>query len=313
MEERKKLIIDTDCGSDDAMAIAMALRDMRYEILCFTTVTGNVDARQAALNTLFTIEAAGTYEPPVYIGCELPLLVPFVGAAETHGQDGMGDIGLVPKRLKVAKGNGVLKIAELLHDSEPGEIDIITLGTLTNIALAMRLFPQEMRKVGRIVMMGTAGLGTGNVSPAAEFNIWQDAEAAKIVFEFGVPLMAVGWDACIDEAMLEREDLDRLIQSGPLGKVMVECNRVLMEMNRDRFGRDCLDMADPAAMAAALCPECIRECDDYYCEVDTSNGPSYGGVLVDRYHFSGKKENCAVCSKLIPEVFKAYIFRTLGA
>lgn len=313
MEERKKLIIDTDCGSDDAMAIAMALRDPGYEILCFTTVTGNVDARQAALNTLFTIEAAGTYEPPVYIGCELPLLVPYVGAAETHGQDGMGDMGLVPKRLKVAEGNGVLKIAELLRDSEPGEIDIITLGTLTNIALAMRLFPEEMRKVGRIVMMGTAGLGTGNVSPAAEFNIWQDAEAAKIVFEFGVPLMAVGWDACIDEAMLEREDLDRLIQSGPLGKVMVECNRVLMEMNRDRFGRDCLDMADPAAMAAALCPECIRECDDYYCEVDTSHGPSYGGVLVDRYHFSGKKENCAVCSKLIPEVFKDYIFRTLGA
>ena len=119
MEERKKLIIDTDCGSDDAMAIAMALRDPGYEILCFTTVTGNVDARQAALNTLFTIEAAGTYEPPVYIGCELPLLVPFVGAAETHGQDGMGDMGLVPKRLKVAEGNGVLKIAELRIANPP--------------------------------------------------------------------------------------------------------------------------------------------------------------------------------------------------
>lgn len=313
MEDRKKLIIDTDCGSDDAMAIAMALRDPRYEILCFTTVTGNVDARQAAQNTLFTIEAAGTYEPPVYIGCETPLLVPFVGAAETHGDDGMGDIGLVPKRLKVAEGNGVLKMVELLRCSRQGEIDIITLGTLTNIAIAMRLFPDEMRKVGRIVMMGTAGLGTGNVSPAAEFNIWQDAEAAKIVFEFGVPLMAVGWDACIDDAMLERKDLDRLIQSGPLGKVMVDCNRVLMQMNYDRFGRDCLDMADPAAVAAALFPECIDDCDDYYCEVDTSSGPSYGGVLVDRYHFSGKPANCAVCSKLKPELFKEYIFRTLGA
>ena len=313
LKPNTKLIIDTDCGSDDAMAIAMALRDSRYEILAITTVTGNVDARQAAQNTLYTIEVSESYEPPVYLGCETPLLVPFVGAYETHGNDGMGDMGLVPERLTVTPGNGVLKMVEILRENEAGTVDIITLGTLTNIALAMRLYPEEMRRVGRIVMMGTAGLGIGNVSPAAEFNIWQDAEAAKIVFEFGVPLMAVGWDACIDEAMLEQEDLDRLIASGPLGKVMVECNRVLMEMNYDRFGRNCLDMADPAAMAAALYPECIDVCEPYYCEVDTSKGPSYGGVLVDVYHFSGKEPNCWVCSKLKPDVFKAYLFRCLGA
>ncbi len=311
--ERKKLIIDTDCGSDDAMAIAMALRDPAYEILAFTTVAGNVDAVTAARNTLFTIEAAGSYEPPVYVGCEKPLVVPFVGAMDTHGDDGMGDLGLRPTRLKVSEGNGVLKLLELLDASGEGEIDVVTLGPLTNLALAVRLAPETVKKAGRIVMMGTAGLGTGNVSPAAEFNIWQDAEAAKIVFESGLNLLAVGWDACIDEAMLEQEDLDRLVSSGPLGRVMVECNRVLMALNRERFGRDCLDMADPAAMAAALCPECIRDCDDYYCEVDISHGPSYGAVLVDRYRFSGKEPNCAVCSALKPEVFKEYVFRTLGA
>ncbi len=310
---KKKLIIDTDCGSDDAMAIAMALRDERYEILCFTTVSGNVDARAAAKNTLTTIEYAGSCEPPVYIGCELPLLSPLIGAYETHGQDGMGDMGLAPRRLKVSEGSGVVRMAELLRGSEQGEIDIITLGTLTNIALAMRVFPEEMKKVGRIVMMGSSGLGFGNVSPAAEFNIWQDAEAAKIVLGFGVKLMFVGWDACLDDAMLEEPDLKRLRDSGELGRMCVECNRVLMGLNRERFGRDCLDMADPAAMAAALCPECIDECGDYYCEVDVSGGPSHGAVLVDRYGFSGKAPNAAVCSRLKPQVYKDYIFRTLGA
>ena len=291
MKERKKLIIDTDCGSDDAMAIAMALRDDRYEILCFTTVAGNVDADTAARNTLFTIEKAGTYAPPVYVGCRRPMLAPFVGAAETHGEDGMGDMGLRPSLLDIQPENGVLEIARRLRESEPGEIDIITLGTLSNIALGILLFPADMKRAGRIVMMGTAGLGGGNVTSCAEFNIWQDAEAAKIVFESGLKLMAVGWDACMGEAMLEKEDLDRLSASGELGRVMVECNRVLLEMNRERFGRDCLDMADPAAMAAALEPSCIRDCEDFHCIVDTSPGPSYGAVFIDRYHFSGKKLN----------------------
>ena len=97
-KEKKKIIIDTDCGSDDAMAIAMALNDLTYEIQLITTVSGNVPVQQATINTLTTIEYAGTYEPPVYMGCEKMLLRELECAYETHGQDGMGDIGLVPKK-----------------------------------------------------------------------------------------------------------------------------------------------------------------------------------------------------------------------
>ncbi|PHV69529.1 nucleoside hydrolase [Sporanaerobium hydrogeniformans] len=310
---KQKLIIDTDCGSDDAMAIAMALNDPNFEILFFTTVSGNVDAKRAAYNTLMTIEHAGTYQPPVYIGCNQALLRDMVFAHETHGLDGMGDIGLKVKSLEVTPGNGVLKILEALDTHEAGEIEIITLGTLTNIALAMRLEPDIMRKVKRIVAMGTAGLGTGNVSPVAEFNIWQDAEAAKIVNDFGVPLMYVGWDACLEDAMLNEEEINRIRESGELGKFTIDCNKRLMEMNRERFGALYLDMADPAAMAAALYPECIEECDHYFCEVDVSNGPSYGSVLVDKYHFSGKEPNAYICSKLKANLYKEYIYKTLGA
>jgi len=311
--DSQKIIIDTDCGSDDAMAIAMALRDENYEILLFSAVSGNVSARQAAKNTCATIEMAGSYEPPVYIGCETPLLAPLAFAHETHGLDGMGDIGLAPKRLSAAPGNGVLMTIAALEAAKPEEIEIVALGPLTNLALAMRLAPNVMRRVKRISIMGSAGLGAGNVTPVAEFNIWQDAEAAKIVLEFGVPLLLVGWDACLDEAMLEPEDILRLRESGALGRFTVDCNRCLMEMNEVRFGRACLDMADPAAMAAALYPECIDTCDEYYCEVDVSSGVSYGAVLVDRYGFSGKRPNAAVCSKLKAGLYKNYIFRTLGA
>jgi purine nucleosidase len=310
---RRKIIIDTDCGSDDAMAIAMALHDKRYKVLFFSACSGNVCADQAVINTLTTIEYAGTYEPPVYLGSSLPLVKPLAFAHETHGNDGMGDIGLLPKRLKRADGNGILKTLEALAQNAPGEIEIIALGPLTNIALAIRLNPEAMKRVKRISIMGSAGLGTGNVTPASEFNIWQDPEAAKIVLESGLPLMFVGWDACLEESMLNPDEIERIRSSGPLGRFAIDCNRCLMEMNADRFGYNCLDMADPAAMAAALCPECIDVCDAYYCEADTSTGISSGAILVDVYGFSGKQPNACICSRLKSDVYKDYIYRMLGA
>lgn len=313
MEKKKKIIIDTDCGSDDAMAIAMALNDPKYDVIMISTVSGNVCMEQATINTLTTIEYADTYEPPVYKGADKMLLRDLYFAHETHGNDGMGDSGFVPKRLKAQEGNGILKMLEEIRRSEKGEIDLIALGPLTNLALAIRLDYETMTKVGRIVIMGTAGLGVGNVSPVAEFNIWQDAEAAKIVTESGLDkIIYVGWDACLEESMLTPSEIEEIRNSGKLGKFVIDCNKNLMEMNRDRFGDNFLDMADPAAMAAALYPECIKVCDKYYCVVDTTNGPSYGGVLVDVNHFSGKEPNVYICSKLDSKKYKEYIYKTLG-
>lgn len=312
MDRRKKIIIDTDCGSDDAMAIAMALNDPDYEVLMCVAVSGNVHVDQAALNTLTTIEYAKSYEPPVYKGCGKMLLKELIYAHETHGNDGMGDIGLVPQRLKAQDGNGVLKMLEALRASEEGEIDIVALGPLTNLALAIRLDYETMKKAGRIVIMGTAGLGAGNVTPVAEFNIWQDAEAAKIVVESGLEeIIFVGWDACLGDSMLNPQEIEKIRTGSELGKFAIDCNRCLLEMNRERFGDYYLDMADPSAMAAALYPECIDQCEKYYCEVDVSNGPSYGSVLVDSNFFSGKEPNVFICSKLDAQKYKKYIYKTL--
>ena len=312
MERAKKLIIDTDCGSDDAMAIAMALNDSAYHIELITTVAGNVTLEQATKNTLTTIEHAGTYEPPVYMGADRMLLRNLAYAHETHGEDGMGDIGLVPRRLKARKENGILKLLEVLRESKAGEIDIIALGPLTNLALAIRLDYEAMKKAGRIVAMGTAGLGTGNVTPAAEFNIWQDAEAAKIVTESGLKhIIFVGWDACLGDCMLNPQDIEKVRSGSDLGKFTIDCNRQLLEMNRRRFQDDYLDMADPSAVAAALHPECIAQCEKYYCEVDVSNGPSDGAVLVDVHCLLGKEPNVYICSKLYADKYKDYLFRML--
>ena len=312
MEQKKKIIIDTDCGSDDAMAIAMALNDPAYEIVMISTVSGNVHVDQATINTLTTIEYADTYEPPVYKGSDKMLLKELIYAHETHGNDGMGDIGLVPKRLKAQEGPGVLKMLEHLRNSEKGEIDIVALGPLTNIALALRLDYEAMQKAGRIIIMGTAGLGAGNVTPVAEFNIWQDAEAAKVVTESGLDqIIYVGWDACLGDSMLNPQEIDKIRNGSTLGKFAIDCNKDLMEMNKERFGDAYLDMADPSAMAAALYPECIDKCDKYYCEVDVTNGPSYGSMLVDGNYFSGKEPNVYICSKLHPDKYKEYIYRTL--
>ena len=312
MAEKKKIIIDTDCGSDDAMAIAMALNDDRYEIIMITTVSGNVRMKQATANALTTLKVTDSYYPPVYMGCDEMLVRDWVGAAETHGNDGMGDLDLVDYSLQPDEGNAVLKMLEALRDNPADTIDIIALGPLTNLAVAIRLEPEIMKRADRIICMGTAGLGTGNVSPVAEFNIWQDAEAAKVVLTSGIdPIIFVGWDACLDDAMLTPDEINTIRDSGPLGKFCIDTNIVLMLMNKDRFHDHYLDMADPAAMAAALYPECIEKCDKYYCEVDTGEGPSYGGVLVDFYHFSGKEPNAYICSKLKPDLYKEYIYRTL--
>ena len=312
MISKKKIIIDTDCGSDDAMAIAMALNDPHYEVVLITTVSGNVAMEQATLNTLTTIEYAGTYEPPVYKGTAKMLLKELVFAHETHGLDGMGDIGLRPQRLKAAGENGVEKMLETLRNSEDGEIDIIALGPLTNLALAIRLDYKAMMKAGRIIIMGSAGLGAGNVSPVAEFNIWQDAEAAKIVTESGLnKIVYVGWDACLGDCMLNPQEIEEIRNSGELGKFAIDCNKNLLELNRERFGDSYLDMADPSAVAAALYPECIEHCEKYYCEVDVSPGPSYGAVLVDVNHFSEKEPNVYICSKLKAKEYKDYIYRML--
>jgi len=309
----RKIIIDTDCGSDDAVAIAMALKEPSVVILMISTVVGNTSMQQATANTLTTLGYADTYYPPVYKGIERPLLKKPFYAFETHGDDGMGDIGLVPpKGAKAADGHGVTKMLETLMAHEPNTVELICLGPLTNIAVAISLSLETMQRAKSITIMGSAGFGIGNVTPVAEFNILHDAEAAKIVLDSGLPIMFVGWDACLGDAIFDEDDIKRLRATGSLGNFMIDCNKSLIEFNVNRFEREILDFADPVAMAVALWPEVITQCDKYHCEVDVSDGPGYGALIIDRNNEFGGEPNAHVCTRVNADLYKEKLFHIVS-
>ena len=308
----KKIIIDTDGCSDDFMAIMMAVNDENHHIEMITTVDGGIDAITAANNSLVALETVDNYYPPIYVGSKQPILRnERHGIPSLHGKDGLSDMFLKPKAHKISEGDGVTKIIETINNDN--DIEIIALGPLTNIALAIKLAPEVMSKTKRIVAMGSGGLGTGNVTPLAECNVWQDPIAAKIVVDSNIPFVYVGWDACRGDSFLNEEEINRIASSGPIGKMAIDVNRYMIDLNVNRLSKVYIDLADVAAMAAALYEDCIEECDKYYCDVDTSGGIADGAVSVDVLGTSGKQPNIWICSKLKPDLYKEYIYKTLKA
>lgn len=324
LECSDQVIIDTDCGSDDAIALCMALLNENSNIKCISVVAGNVELEQACQNTLSCIEAIARHKklskqqtheelPKVYKGAPSMLVRDLICAYETHGNDGLGDKDYRPLYLKAELKPAVFELYDHLVQSPDKSIDLICLGPLTNIALLAKISPEALLRARRIVIMGSAGLGRGNVTPCAEFNIWQDAEAARIVLELGHPqLIFVGWDACLGEALLNEEDIKRLEQSSPLGAWLVDVNSQLIELNKERFGKLSLDLADPACMAAALNPACIKKIDHLYAQIDCSVGPSYGSVLFDVDACLQREANAWLISELDAKVYKDYLVELLS-
>src|SRR5690625_5402112 len=176
----QKMIIDTDTASDDAVALVLALRDPRVEVLGITVVVGNVEVDKGVQNALYTAERCGV-SVPVYRGADRPLMHEFEVAYNVHGQDGMGDVGLRLSGRDPKAMHGVDAIIELAR-AHAGEVTLVTLGPLTNLALALRKAPEIADMFEKVVVMGGTGDHLGNATPATEFNIWVDPEAAAIVF-----------------------------------------------------------------------------------------------------------------------------------
>ena len=186
----RKLLIDTDTASDDAVALIMALRSPDVSVLAITVVAGNVPVEQATQNALYTVELCAS-TVPVFSGAAAPLIRPLEDAVWFHGRDGLGDHGYQPAAPTAAAGFAVDAIVRTVAGN-PG-IEIITLGPLTNLALALRQWPQLAANVSRCVVMGGAPCCEGNVTPAAEFNFWVDPEAARVVLRSQLPIELVGW------------------------------------------------------------------------------------------------------------------------
>lgn len=289
----QKMIIDTDTASDDAVALVLALRDPRVEVLGITVVVGNVEVDKGVQNALYTAEMCGV-EVPVYRGADRPLIHDFEVAYNVHGKDGMGDIGLPLTGRAPEEMHGVDAIIAMAH-AHPGEAILVTLGPLTNLALALRKDPAIATLFKKVVVMGGTGDHLGNATPATEFNIWVDPEAAAIVFAAGLPLTMVGWDVSRKYATFFEDDVAALSAVSPLGKYCMDIQRQLTVFCEEVTKLESVfDQPDPITMAIAIEPDIATEVVHRHVAVETTGELTMGMTVVDHLGATGKKPNTYV-------------------
>ncbi len=314
----RKLIIDTDTGSDDAVALMMALKSTKVDVLAITTVCGNVPLELATKNALMTVEVTNAQKPPIYVGAGKPLMRDLVTAVNVHGEDGMGDSNLINPTINPESGHAVDMILELV-EKNPEEIEIITIGPVTNIALAILKSPETMKKVKRIYSMGTSGFGPGNTTPVAEFNVYVDAEAYDIMMKSGIPVTIIGFDVCLGEAAWNREDMEFLLGSQKEEAVFaVQCNRSLLEYNLQASGEHFVDLPDAVAMGVVLWDDIVIEDKLCYCYVCTTEEATYGQVIINDGSklaisdgFGSNIPNAIVCKSIDNQLYKKRLSKLL--
>jgi purine nucleosidase len=319
----RAFLIDTDTASDDAVAILMALAAPDVRVCALTTVAGNVGLEQATRNALYTAEIAGS-EVPVFKGAGAPLTRALEDAHWFHGRDGLGDQNYPPPRRAAEREDAVEAIIRLSH-AEPG-LTLVTLGPLTNIALALARDPGLVDRIGRCVVMGGAPCCEGNVTPAAEYNIWVDPEAARITFRSGLPIEMVGWHVSRGASVLNEAEIADILALGTAkARFAIECNGRAKQAYFVQTGESGLSLADPTAMAVALDRAVGLSWSRHYVGVECASQLTRGMTVVDRLNVAADANNrdawrCAlkagakadICWTFDSAAFKAMLRRALA-
>ena len=306
----RRFWIDTDTASDDAVAILMALRWPDVQVEGISVVSGNVPVAMGEKNARYTVQLCGK-QTPVYAGADRPLMRQASYAYFFHGSDGMGEMNYPEAAQPLQPKHGVLALIEAVR-RYPGEITLVTLGPLTNIALALALAPDIVQKVQAVYVMGGAANTTGNVTPAAEFNIWVDPEAARMVFAAGMPLMMVGWENCRGEANLDDAEMESMrAMRTPFADFSIDCNMTAIKANRDLWSDAGLSLPDPVTMAVVLDPSICDRRGKYFVDVETSSEMTRGATVVDETGVTQKTPNVEVCWTIHPQRWKEALYRTL--
>ncbi len=306
----RKFWIDTDTASDDAVAILMALRWPDVDVVGISTVSGNVPVEMCAVNARYTVELCGK-DTPVYLGAAKPLLREASYAYFFHGPDGMGGMNYPAPRRPLAEEHAVQALIDAVR-AHPGEITLVTLGPLTNVALALALAPDLAQKIPVCYVMGGAAATLGNVTPAAEFNIWVDPEAAKMVFHSGLRLVMVGWELCRGEANLSEADMAEVRSFGTvLADFSLDCNRQAIETNRTWLKDPALPLPDPVTMAVALDPSVSVRQSSHYVDVEILSEVTRGMTVVDERGVLNRAANVEVCWEIDIPKWKETLYRTL--
>jgi purine nucleosidase len=301
----RAFLIDTDVASDDAVALILALRAPEVRVVAITTVAGNVGVQQAARNALYTAELCGA-DVPVYAGAEKPLHRAHHSATWFHGRDGLGDHNYPPPRQSPGGPHAVDAMIEAI-ERNPGLL-LVTLGPLTNVALALAKNPGIATKVGRCVIMGGAPCCEGNVTPAAEYNIWVDPEAARVVLRSGLPVELVGWQTSRGDAVLRDRDIARIQGlNNRLASFAIECNSRAREAYKEQTGEDGISLPDPVAMCVALDPSIGKQWSSHYVDVECHSELTRGMTVVDRLDVAADDRNQSVWAPVLRQGRKAKV------
>jgi purine nucleosidase len=303
----RHFLIDTDTGSDDAVALLMAMKSPDIKVEAITVVAGNVPADKALQNALYMVELC-QYDTQVYLGAEKPLVHPLVTAQFVHGEDGMGNIGLDLQGRKPLQVHAVDAIIETINKF-PNEIEIITLGPLTNMALALAKAPEIVQKIKSCVIMGGVGFGVGNITPVSEYNIWVDPEAAQMVFQSGMKMTMVGWDIAVKYASFDQEAIQELRNlKKPLADFVVNIQGAKVLFTFNTTGKMCFDLPDPITVAIALDRSIGTVTKKLYVEVVLADGLTRGQTIVDHTNILNNEPNIEVVLEASRDKFLSMLY-----
>jgi purine nucleosidase len=317
----RTLLIDTDTASDDAVALIMALRSPAVRVAAITVVAGNMPLPIGLRNALYTAELCGA-DVPVFAGAAQPLLRPLQTAEWFHGADGISGLsehGCLPTRAAEP-----LHAVDAIIDTalaHPG-LEVVTLGPLTNLALALAREPRIAQRIGRCVVMGGAPCCEGNVTPAAEYNLWVDPEAAQLVMRSGLPIELVGWQLSRGAAVLQPDDLAGIAAlDTPLARFCLASNAEAARGYQTQTGQPGISLPDPIAMAIALEPALCVQASTHRIEIECASELTRGMTVVDRLGVADDERNRArwsgagrasICWQLDVPGWKAALFAALN-
>ena len=316
MFEKRKAIIDTDTAGDDTIAILTALHYFQVEGILITG--GNVQFDQQVENALYTVQVAGeSGEVPVYKGYERPIMgigeVQHRTVEDVHGSDGMGDSFFEKAIQKPEEGHAVDFLIETVH-KHPGEINLLAIAPLTNIAMAIKKDPTIVSKIPQIYIMGGTNNALGNITPAAEYNFWVDPEAAKIVLHSGIPITMVGWEMCTRYSLMDDLDHEEIGKLGTKGaQFFKDINKVVMKFNKSVHRLNGTTHPDTLLMAVAANESIMTKSNQYHVDVETVGELTRGYSLVDINNRLERTRNVRVCEEIDRPAFKEMLLEVLSA
>ena len=307
----RKIIIDTDPGQDDAVAILLALASPELDVVGITAVAGNVPLHLTEKNARKVCELAGKPDIKVYAGAVRPLVRPLVTAEYVHGKTGLDGPDLPEPTMPLQAQHGVDFIIETILSNPDGAITLCPLGPLTNIALALIRAPEIAQKIREIVLMGGGFFEGGNVTPTAEFNIYVDPQAAEVVFKSGIPIVMMPLDVT-HKALTSRVRVERFrAMRTPVGDATAALLDFFERFDEQKYGTDGGPLHDPCVIAYLLKPELFkgRTCN---VTVETASELTMGMTVVDWWHVTGRAPNATVMRDIDDEGFFHLLTERIG-